>query len=160
MFKNDKFAVSIVQYLQIFCNNLKIFCNICRFSATPADFLQYLQIFCNTCRFSAISTNFLQYLQIFCNTCNCITHASFNSFSISVVVNGALCALKNLPQLHKESTTRKLCHIDAITFKNHLLVLVVEDIPRGVLVESDLEMVTSQITSSNTSGCSKDHSSY
>ena len=59
---------------------LQIFCNTCRFSALPADFLQYsadfpqyLQIFCITCRFSAILCRLLQIfcntLQIFCNTC-------------------------------------------------------------------------------------------
>ena len=67
--------------------------------------------------------------------------ATFFSFSISVVVTGAFCALTNLPQLHKESTTCKLCHMDAVTVKSHLLVLVVEDITRGILVESDLKTV-------------------
>ena len=43
----------------------------------------------------------------------------------------------------KESTTCKLCHIDAVTVKSHLLVLVVKDITRSILVGSDLRMVTS-----------------
>ena len=42
----------------------------------------------------------------------------------------------------KESTTCKLCHIDAVTVKSHLLVLVVEDITRSTLVGRDLKMVT------------------
>ena len=59
-----------------------------------------------------------------------------------MVVNGVLCAYKlNLPQLHKESTTCKLCHIDAVTVKSHLLMLVEEDITGGILVGSDLKMV-------------------
>ena len=41
-----------------------------------------------------------------------------------MVVNGVLCALTNLPQLHKEST------INAVTVKSHLLMLVVEDITK------------------------------
>ena len=43
----------------------------------------------------------------------------------------------------KESTTCKLCHIDAVTVKSHLVVLVVKDITRSILVGSDLRMVTS-----------------
>ena len=62
---------------------------------------------------------------------------------MTLVVNVVLCALKNLLQLHKESTTCKLCHIDALTVKSHLLVLVVKDIPRSTLAGSDLKMVTS-----------------
>ena len=34
-----------------------------------------------------------------------------------------------------------LCHIDIVTVKSHLLVLVVEDIKKGILVGSDLKMV-------------------
>ena len=145
---------------------LQIFCNTCRFSA---DFLQYLRIFCNAadflhifcnsygfsatlCRFSAY---FLQYLRILCTfsvtpadflrsqlrRCYKLYSATFFSCSISIVITGAFCALTNLPQLNKESTKCKLCHIDAVTVKNHLLVLVVEDITRGILVGSDLKMV-------------------
>ena len=57
------------------------------------------------------------------------------------MVNGALCVLKNLTQLHKESTTREVCYIDDVTVKSHLLVLVVEDITRGILVGGGLKMV-------------------
>ena len=45
-----------------------------------------------------------------------------------------------VPQLQKESTTCILCHINAVTVKSHLLVLVVEDITKGILVKSDLKM--------------------
>ena len=44
-----------------------------------------------------------------------------------------------LPQLQKELTTCILCHINAVTAKSHLLVLVVEDIAKGILVGSDLK---------------------
>ena len=57
-----------------------------------------------------------------------------------MVVNSVLCVLTNLPQFHKESTSCKLCHIDAVTVKSHLLVLVIEDIMRGILVGSDLKL--------------------
>ena len=53
-----------------------------------------------------------------------------------MVVNGALCMLNNLLQLRKDSTTCKLCHIDAVTVKSHLLVLVVKDIKKVYLVEA------------------------
>ena len=78
-----------------------------------------------------------------------------------MVVNGALCALTNLPQLYKESTTCKLWHIDAVTVKSHLLFLVEKDITRSILVGSDLKMVTFLPHQQyNTRGCSKDYASY
>ena len=43
----------------------------------------------------------------------------------------------------KESTTLKLCHIDAFTVKSHLLAVVVKGITGSILVGSDLKMVTS-----------------
>ena len=94
---------------------------------------------CNTCRF-------LQHCEISAEPAPTILtvlqhKAPQYSRSISVVVNSALCALKNLPQLDKESTTSKLCLIDAVTVKSYLLVLVVEDITRGILAGSDLKMV-------------------
>ena len=42
----------------------------------------------------------------------------------------------------KESNTCKLCHIDAVTVKSYLLVLVVEDITISIFVGSDFKMVT------------------
>ena len=150
-----------LQYYADFLQYLQIFCNTCRFSAIPTDFLQYLQIFCNTCGFSTIPADFLelsavfpQYLEIFCNIMrnfcgassddinSCIYSAMYFIFSISLVVIGTLCALTNLPQfLFRESTTGVLCHINAVIVKSHLLVLVVEDITKGILVGSDLKMV-------------------
>ena len=41
----------------------------------------------------------------------------------------------------KESATRILCHINAVTVKSHLLVLAVEDITKGTLVGRDLNRV-------------------
>ena len=61
------------------------------------------------------------------------------------MATGAFCALTNLPQLHKESTTCKLCHIDAVTVQSLLVVLVVEDITRAILVGSELKMVKGKL---------------
>ena len=65
-----------------------------------------------------------------------------------MVVNSVLCALTNFSQLQKESTTCILCHINAITVKSHLLLLVVEDITKGILVGSYLKMEKSRAESS------------
>ena len=102
-----------------------------RFSAIPADFLQH-------------SADFLQYLQIFCNVLQNFYRASSNDINRCTAQRSSVALFpfsSRLPQLQKESTTCILCHINAVTVKSHLLVLVVEDITKGILVGSDLKLV-------------------